>query len=161
MAVQITTFRMPSLWDYFRKDKINKNSHCTICEKDRCSQCKKSKTPCILAGLYPTNAKRHLNACHEDVYKLVTENQTPNKRRYEADDENEATTAIPTSAKKSTDFFKPRALSKEKIDQQKWNFSRLIAQPSIPISLLENEAFRNCVENYNHGYTVLFYNKHE
>ena len=54
-----------NLWDYYRKDTINKNSYCLICGKSRCQQCKKQKNPCMLSGLFPTNAKKLLKHHHE------------------------------------------------------------------------------------------------
>ena len=54
-----------NLWDYYQKDTINKNSYFLICEKLRCQQCKKQKNPCMLSGLFPTNAKKLLKHHHE------------------------------------------------------------------------------------------------
>ena len=103
-----------NLWDYYRKDTINKTSYCLICEKSRCQQCKKQKNPCMLSGLFPTNAKKHLKHHHEDVFNLVTNKEKPKKRPYEAEEENVAV----TSTKNVKNFFKPRELSKEKIEEQ-------------------------------------------
>ena len=51
---------------------------------------------------------------HEDVFNLVTNKEKPKKRPYEAEEENVAV----TSTKNVKIFFKPRELSKEKIEEQ-------------------------------------------
>uniref|UniRef100_A0A914NIH3 BED-type domain-containing protein n=1 Tax=Meloidogyne incognita TaxID=6306 RepID=A0A914NIH3_MELIC len=135
----IWTLKIEDDRTYFQKTEDG-DTLCNICSVKSCKNCK-NKNPCVLKGYHASNARKHLRSFHDLEYKKLDEKEKEDKE--EPPRKQQKIMTQNTCQSDINNFFSKNQCPKKVIEEQKCLFARFMARPTIPISIVENQEFRN------------------
>ena len=135
------------VWSYFRYEKMNNKSVCTV-KTDEGLICGKE-----IKGQYPTNLKKHLRNCHIDVYNCFEKAEIERIKEKKTKDSISGLkqSTLPVCSSSGSKPYDPSSKKHQAITLRLATF---IGASNVALSLVDNIEFRELIEELDPRYRL-------